>query len=184
MVESKKRPCYSEHMVLPRHGGGWHRLQAPFRRLTLQMRRWGARRRHVCTGLLRRLVRLNILLSSPHGAELSAADSTCQALYSPCESFDQGCGQRRGIGTGVPLSLWSLSSSLPYRNCHLTVLSRWLEPCFHALRQTHIESSSMPGIVLAARDIVINKTSKFPRPVGLIVSRGNRYRQTAIQIEV
>lgn len=139
----------------------------------------------MCTELLRRLVHLSILLSSPHGAELRVADGTCRALYSPCESSDQGCGQRRGIRTGVPLSHGrSLSSSHPYRNGHLTVLSRWLEPCFHALRQIHVESSSMPRMVLAAGDIVINKTSKFPRPLGLIVSRGNKYRQTAIQINV
>ena len=33
--------------------------------------------------------------------------------------------------------------------------------------QIHIESSSMPGMVLAAGDRVINKTSKFPNPWGL-----------------
>ena len=111
------------------------RLQAPFLRLTLQTWLWTARECHLCTELLRKLVHLCILLqqSSRCWAQSCGWYSTCQALYPHCESFDQGCGQRWGIRTGSPPSLWSSSSSLPNRNCPLTVFSRRLEPCFHAL---------------------------------------------------
>ena len=110
-------------------------LQAPFLRLTLQTWFWTARHCPLCTELLRRRVHLCILLqqSSRCWAQSCGWYGTCQALYPPCESFDQGRGQRWGVGTGSPPSLWSSSLSLPNRNCPLTVSGRRLEPCFHAL---------------------------------------------------
>ena len=156
-------------MVLPPHGGGWHRLQAPFLRPSLQTRcATSAQTSYKAACIFASSSATLTVLSSkslavltkpsvpPVRALIREAVKGEEAELAPHHSCDP---LPHLFPPGIALSLYQ-AGGWSHAFIHLTNIHRMF---FYARRGSSLW------------DTVRNKTREFPTPMGLLFSRGNKY---------